>query len=389
MNHLLGTTTIANNGQVRFGFGAIAEIGDQLRTLGVQRPLVCSDKGLVDAGLVARLLRELPSGTAPWLFDGTPSNPTEVAVDSAAQRYRDGDCDGVIAFGGGSSLDLGKAVALRVTHDRPLEDYTTQNAGTTRIGPVAPLIAIPTTAGTGSEVARATVLILRNGRKRIIASPHLVPRYSILDPEFTMAMPALLTAATAMDAVTHCIEAVLSPLINPPAEAIGLDGLERAIGQGALLRAVADGNDRDARWTMMLVSTEGAMAFSKGLGAVHAMSHACGSVRALNLHHGTLNAVLLPPVLRHNRGHCAGKYARIASAMGLPADSDLAAAITSLNARLGLPSGLAAMGITAQMVPALALHAVDDMCTSTNPVPLDQTAYEALFMTALEQGPHD
>lgn len=385
----IGTTTITNNAQSRFGYGALSEIGNALPGLSIERPMVCSDQGLREAGLIDRLLSELPSGMEATVFDRTPPNPSEGAVNEAAALYREQGCDGVIALGGGSSIDLGKAVALRATHDGPLENFTVHKGGLQKIGPVAPLIAIPTTAGTGSEVARASVVILENGEKRVIASPHLIPRLSILDPELTLSLPPYLTAATGMDAVTHCIEAVISPTVNPPAEAIGLDGIERALGasstgEGALLRAVADGGDRDARWTMMLVSTEGAMAFSKGLGAVHAMSHACGKDQELKLHHGTLNAVLLPPVLRFNREHAQEKYPRIARAMGLAPDADLASTIAGLNAKLGLPDGLASMGITHDMIPDLAAHAEHDMCTATNPAPLDRAGYERLFDMALE-----
>ncbi len=379
----LGTTSIANNGRVCFGFGALAEIADGMGEFNLRRPLVCSDPGLRRAGLLQRLLDALPGDAAVSVYADTPANPTEAAVNDAAAHYRAQQCDGVIAFGGGSSLDLGKAVALRATHRGPLEIFATHRGGAGKIGEVAPLIAVPTTAGTGSEVARACVLILDNGEKRIIASPRLVPRLSILDPDLTLGLPPLLTAATGMDAVTHCIEAVLSPVVNPPAEAIALDGIERAVAAGNLLRAVAKGDDREARWNMLLVSTEGAMAFSKGLGAVHAMSHACGKNRRLALHHGTLNAVLLPPVLAFNRDHAGRKYPRIARAMGLAPEADLAAAVAGLNARLGLPRGLAALGVRAEMIPDLAAHAADDLCAATNPVVLDQRGYRRLFSLAL------
>ena len=379
----IGTTTITNNAQSRFGFGALSGICDALSGLGIKRPLICSDKGLRDVGLIDRLLDELPGSMPATVFDATPPNPTESAINDASYLYQDCNCDGVITIGGGASIDLGKAVALRTTHSEPLQSYITQNRGTEKISNVAPIVAIPTTAGTGSEVARASVVILDNGEKRVITSPMLIPRLSILDPELTLSLPPYLTAATGMDAVTHCIEAVISPIVNPPAEAIGLDGIERALGNGALQSAVSNGSDRDARWTMMLVSTEGAMAFSKGLGAVHAMSHACGKDLDLKLHHGTLNAVLLPSVLRYNYEYARDKYPKIARAMGLPPDADLATAITVLNAELGLPDGLGAMGISADMVLDLATHAVDDMCTATNPAPLDKAGYVRLFEMAL------
>jgi 4-hydroxybutyrate dehydrogenase len=377
-----GSLTISNNAPSRFGFGALAGISADLTALNIQKALICTDKGIIAAGALDKLLGHLAAAETV-IFDGTPANPSESAARLATALFKSASCDGVIAFGGGSSLDLGKAVALLATHDGALVDYTTQNNGAARIGAVAPLIAIPTTAGTGSEFARACVLILDNGDKRIIASPNLIPKLAILDPDLTLGLPPLLTAATGMDAVTHCIEAVLSPVENPAAEAIGLAGLHRALGDGALMAAVANGNDRNARYVMLQVSTLGAMAFSKGLGAVHAMSHACGKDQSLHLHHGTLNAVLLPPVLRFNRAAAPDKYRAIALALGVSADTDLATYIETLNHALGLPAGLSSMGITSAMIPDLAAHAAVDMCSATNPVPLDSTGYEALFAVAL------
>ena len=335
------------------------------------------------SGLLNRLTETLPREVHTTIFDETPSNPDEMAVVAATGLYQDNDCDGVIAFGGGSSLDLGKAVALMATHDGKLSNYTTHQADAAPIGRVAPLIAIPTTAGTGSEVARASVIILNSGEKRIVSSSNLIPKLAILDPELTLSLPPILTAATGMDAVTHCIEAICSPVDNPNAEAIGLDGLARSIGTGALLRAVADGTDREARADMMKASTQGAMAFSKGLGAVHAMSHACGKDQTLKLHHGMLNAVLLPPVLRYNRGVASEKYQRISQVMRLPEGQDLASAIEDLNSQLGLPESLAQMGITSAMISDLASHAETDMCSATNPLPMDRHRYAELFEKAL------
>ena len=379
----LGTATVSNTTQTRFGFGALDGLGDVLKKTGVKRPLLCTDQGLVAAGIIDTVRGRIPNDVSVAVFDGTPANPTEAAVNAAAEAYRNGDCDGIIGVGGGSSLDLAKAVAVRVCHDGDLIDYTVGKGGTRRIEPVMPLIAIPTTAGTGSEVSRAAIIIVESGDKLIVGSPHLVPTVSICDPELTMGLPAGLTAATGMDAVTHCIEAVMSPVVNPPAEAIGIDGLERSLGQGHLERAVADGGDRDARWNMMMVSTEGAMAFSKGLGCVHSMSHACGADQDLRLHHGTLNAVTLPAVLRFCHGHIGDKGDRLRRAMGLADGADLADAIQDLNRRLDLPAGLAALGITEEMVPGLVRHSVADNCTQTSPRPADEAAFEGLFADAM------
>ena len=377
----LGTVTIAINAPSVFGLGAISHLSSALRGLGISRPLICTDAGIIACGLIEQVLSEIPP--FPIIFSDTPQNPDERAVCAATARYKAESCDGVIAFGGGSSLDLGKAVALCATHNGSLESFTNDVGGVAVIGEVAPLIAIPTTAGTGSEVARASVLILNTGEKRIVASPHLIPKFAILDPELTLGLPPLLTGATGMDAVTHCIEAICSPVENPNAEAIGVDGLERALGRGALLAAVADGTNRQARSDMLLASTQGAMAFSKGLGAVHAMSHACGKDQTLNLHHGTLNAVLLPAVIQFNTGSAGHKYSKITKAMGLAENADLADAIVRLNFKLGLPSSLSSMGITTDMIPDMAVHCMNDMCTATNPTAMTRDSYASLFKQVL------
>ena len=368
---------------IRFDHGACQQLATVLARHGISRPLICTDRGLVDLGMVDALTAQVGNEAAPTVFDGTPENPTQAAVEDAVARYREADCDGVVAFGGGSSMDLAKAVALAVTHEGDLLEFTAGLGGTSKIGPVAPLVAIPTTAGTGSEVSSGAVIIMHNGEKLILASRHLVPRTAICDPSLTLGLPPRLTAATGMDAMTHCVEALLSPQINPPAEAVACDGVERGVRDGHLLRAVRDGSDEDARWHMMMAATEGAMAFSKGLGSVHSMSHACGADQALRLHHGTLNAVLLPTVLDFNRDHVGEKYERLNAAMGRTPGSDPAELIRQLNAELGLPANLGEMGVQSAAVPELAAHAVKDVCTFTNPRPCSVSDYEKLFEVAL------
>ncbi len=368
--------------KIQFDFGAIALLPEELAALGIARPLVATDKGIVACGLLARLAAVLPADTEATVFDATPANPTEAAVRAALSLYREADCDGLIALGGGSSIDLAKAVALLVEHPAPLAQYAMVEGGVARITPaVAPLIAIPTTAGTGSEVGRGALITLADGRKLGLVSPHLIPKVAICDPELTLGLPPLLTAATGMDALAHCLETFLSPRVNPPAEAIALDGLGRAARH--LERALADGGDREARWQMMMASMEGAMAFQKGLGAVHAMSHPMGALREPSLHHGTLNAVVLPAVLRFNEGHVGDKYARLRQVMNLSEGADLAEAIADLNARLGLPAGLAEMGLPADSIPGLAVAATRDHCAETNPRPASAADYEALFREAM------
>lgn len=362
-----------------FDFGALKRLPRALATLAIKRPLVATDRGLVDAGILAKVKAAI--GAPVTVFDATPENPTEAAVMEAVDLYRDGKCDGIVAVGGGSPIDLGKAVALMVKSDKPLLDYAGVSRG--KVEDVAPLIAVPTTAGTGSEVSVGILIIVADGRKLTFIADQFIPKIAICDPELTIGLPPRLTAATGMDAVTHCIEAVLSPAVNPPAEAVGLDGLERAIGDGNLVRAVADGSDREARWQMMMAATEGAMAFIKGLGAVHAMSHSAGRLGGLSLHHGTLNAVILPGMLRFNQEAAGAKYARIRRAMGLGPDADLAAAVEDINRRIGLPATLGALGVTPAHIPELVEHAVADIAGATNARPVTSVDYSRLFAQAI------
>ncbi len=363
-------------------FGARNMLADTLKQLGITRPMIVTDKGIVAAGILDKAREAMGNAFSPEVFDGTPENPTEDATLAALKQYKETGCDGIVSLGGGSSMDLAKGLALLATHDGDLTKFAAVEGGGALIGDTAPHIAMPTTAGTGSEVSVGSVIITNDGRKLIFASPNLLPKVALCDPELTLGLPARLTAATGMDAVTHCIEAVISPIDNPPAEAVGLDGLRRAVKLGFLERAFADGQDRDARYNMMMAASEGAMAFIKGLGAVHSMSHACGRVKELKLHHGTLNAVILPTILRYNADHVGDKYDRIRDAMGLPANADLADEIEALNARLGMPKNLGEMGVTMQ-TPGIVENALSDVCTFTNPRPLDQADYEKLFEQAI------
>jgi alcohol dehydrogenase class IV len=363
---------------IDFDFGALARLGEHLGRLGISRPLVVTDGGVVAAGLAARVEGALPAGVHAARFAETPENPTEAAVRKGAADYELHSADGIVAVGGGSSMDLAKAVALSVTHRGPLAQYAMVEGGLTRItAAVAPVIAIPTTAGTGSEVGRGAVIIMADGRKLGLISPHLIPKVALCDPELTLTLPARLTAATGMDAVAHCIETFLSPTVNPPADGIALDGLSRAIGW--LETAVRDGANREARWHMLMAAVEGALAFQKGLGAVHALSHPLGALPGLRLHHGTLNAVFLPVVLRFNAAHVGDKMRRLAQAMGLAAGADVAGFVRDLNRRIGLPDGLAAMGVPRDVLPAVAEAATHDHCHATNPRRASVADYVALL----------
>lgn len=366
-----------------FDNGACTKLAKTLKQCRIERPLLCTDIGLVKIGLVDDIKGFLDNHTEVTLFDGTPENPTQIAVEHAAKLYQEMNCDGIITLGGGSSMDLGKAVALAVSHQGELSEYTAGLKGAKKIGKVAPIIAIPTTSGTGSEISTGAVIIMRNGEKLILASRELIPIIAICDPLLTLSLPARLTAATGMDAMTHCIEALLSNQINPPAEAVACDGIQRGIRDGHLSRAVKDGKDENARWNMMMASLEGAMAFSKGLGAVHSMSHACGADQSLKLHHGTLNAVILPTILDFNRDHVGNKYERLNTALGNKTNSNPSEFIRKLNSELKLPANLAEMGVKSDSIPALARHAVKDICTFTNPRPCRLEDYIQLFETAM------
>ncbi len=351
---------------VQLDHGAIKLLGAELHRLSIRRPLIVTDKGIRAAGILDKVLESLGDTVAFSIYEDTPPNPTEAAVVAATKMFVGSECDGIIAIGGGSSIDLGKATALLATHPDPLQTYAAVEGGASRISEsVAPLVAIPTTAGTGSEVGRGSVIVMNSGRKLGLLSPFLLPKVAICDPDLTLGLPPMLTAATGMDAIAHCIETFLAPAINPPAEAIALDGLRR--GMGNIEKATRDGSDRDARWNMMVAAMEGALAFQKGLGAVHALSHPLGAVPGVSLHHGTLNAVLLPAVLRFNKSATESKQAALVQAMGLEVGADPAEHIELLNTRIGMPRGLDAMGVPRSVLADIATAAMKDHCHATNP----------------------
>lgn len=349
-------------------FGALAQLRAECERVGITRPLIVTDAGVKAVGLLDRAVAALP-GLPCAVFDQTPSNPTETAVRAAVEVYRQSDCNGLIALGGGSAIDCAKGVAIASTHEGPLKTYATIEGGSPRItARVPPLIAVPTTAGTGSEVARGAIVIVDDGRKLGFHSWHLVPRTALLDPELTLGLPPLLTAATGMDAIAHCMETFMAPPFNPPADGIALDGLQR--GWAHIERATNNGQDREARLNMMSASMQGAMAFQKGLGCVHSLSHSLGGVNP-RLHHGTLNAVFLPAVIRFNAEAESMKkdnrLQRMAHAMGLASGSDVPEAVKDMSARLGLPAGLTAMGVTPDLFDRVIEGALADHCHKTNP----------------------
>ncbi|MEC7154854.1 MAG: iron-containing alcohol dehydrogenase, partial [Pseudomonadota bacterium] len=353
----------------------------ELGKAGITRMFIATDAGVRAAGLVDKVTDALEDDLPISIFDETPGNPTEAAVTKAFEQYTSDGCDGVLAIGGGSAMDLGKAVALLAGSGGPLAQYDPLAGGGQLVKAVAPILAVPTTAGTGSEVSVGFVIIMDDGRKLTFASPLFIPRAAICDPELTLGLPDTMTAATGMDAITHCIEAFLTPGINPPADGVALDGLWR--GWRHLPEAVKNGQDREARWQMMMCSTEGALSFIKGLGAVHAMSHAAGRIARLNLHHGTLNAVFLPAVLRFNAPECGDKYERLRLAIGLAPGADLADAVAAMNADIGLPAGLGAMGVEEDDIPELIAFAQKDLSARTNPRQASADDFEMMIRQSL------
>ena len=370
--------------QVQFEFGAIQLLRQECERVGITRPLIVTDPGVKAAGILQKALDALP-GMAVTVFDQTPSNPTEAAVMAAAALYKSSGCDGLIAVGGGSAIDCAKGVAIAATHEGPLTTYATIEGGSPKITErTAPLIAVPTTSGTGSEVARGAIIIVDDHRKLGFHSWHLVPKTAICDPELTLGLPAHLTAATGMDAIAHCMETFMSAAFNPPADGIALDGLER--GWAHIERATRDGSDREARLNMMSASMQGAMAFQKGLGCVHSLSHSLGGVDP-RLHHGMLNAMFLPAVVRFNSGaesvQKEHRLERMARAMSLRSGSEIPDAIKAMNARLGLAPGLAALGVRPEQFSKIIEGALADHCHKTNPRLASVQDYEKMLEASM------
>jgi len=370
--------------QIQFEFGAVKLLKQECERVGITRPLIVTDAGVKAAGVLQKALDALP-GMPVMVFDQTPSNPTEAAVHAAAAMYKANGCDGLIAVGGGSAIDCAKGVAIAATHEGPLTTYATIEGGSLKITDrAAPLIAVPTTSGTGSEVARGAIIIVDDHRKLGFHSWNLVPRAAICDPELTLGLPARLTAATGMDAIAHCMETFMSAAFNPPADGIALDGLER--GWASIERATSNGSDREARFNLMSASMQGAMAFQKGLGAVHSLSHSLGGVDP-RLHHGTLNAMFLPAVVKFNaQAESVQKdrrLERMAHAMGLASAGDIPEAIKDMNARLGLPTGLGAMGVESGWFDKIITGAMADHCHKTNPRVATEGEYREILAQSM------
>lgn len=370
--------------QIQFDFGAIQLLRQECERVGISRPLVVTDQGVKAAGVLQKALDAL-GGMPHAVFDQTPSNPTEAAVRAAAAIYKAQGCDGLVAVGGGSAIDCAKGVAIAATHEGPLTHYATIEGGSPRItDKVAPLIAVPTTSGTGSEVARGAIIIVDDHRKLGFHSWHIVPKAAICDPELTFGLPAKLTAATGMDAIAHCMETFMSTAFNPPADGIALEGLQR--GWSAIERATRDGGDREARRDLMSASMQGAMAFQKGLGCVHSLSHSLGGVDP-RLHHGTLNAVFLPAVVRFNAGapqvQKERRLERMATAMGLASPDEIPDAVRTMTERLGLPARLGELGVQREWFDKIIDGAMADHCHKTNPREASREDYRVMLESSM------
>ncbi len=374
--------------RILIDFGALSELHQECLQLGIERPLVVTDAGIRSLGILSQLLSGIEDLDVA-VFDQTPSNPHESAVLAARDLFLKHKADGIIALGGGSSIDCAKGVAIMASHAGELKTYATIEGGSSKITDQVPkIIAIPTTAGTGSEVARGAILIVADGRKLGFHSWNLMPKLAILDPLLTLSLPPVLTAATGMDAIAHCMETFMSSAFNPPADGIALDGLER--GWRNLEKAVLNGDNKDARLQMMSASMQGAMAFQKGLGCVHSLSHSLGGINP-RLHHGTLNALFLPSVVQFNQMdptlQSQNKMQRMAYAMGLghPANAgqEIAMAIKDMCERLGLPKGLKDYGVHNQQFDAIISGALKDHCHLTNPVVASAEDYKDILLHSL------
>lgn len=363
--------------RIWFGNGARARLGDELARQSVRRPLLLSDHGLAASGLLDLVRSHLPDGFVEHL-DVTP-NPTEDAVAAAVKTYRQHRCDGVVAVGGGSVLDCGKAIAVAVTHAEPLAAFSAETPGAVPIREIAPVIAVPTTAGTGSEVGRGAGITLRSGRKAVYLSPHLIPRAAVCDPELTHGLPPSLTAGTGIDAFSHALEAYTAAAVNPPADAVALDALERL--RRHLPRAVADGSDREARWHVMMGAVEAAMTTWKGLGTAHALAM---PLDRWGVHHGTAIGLLLPhtvgpavAALDEERQH------RLATALGCaPAPDMISRAVADLVGSLNLPRSLAGFGVGTADLEAIADEALRTAFHHSAPVTLTRTDYLEMLRNA-------
>ncbi len=365
---------------IKFGAGRILELAAQCKAVGISAPLLVTDRALASLPITAQALDVLEgAGLGRAIFSGVDANPTETNMHAGLKMYRTGRHDGVVAFGGGSALDLGKMIALMV--DQPVSVWDLEDVGDwwTRANPdtIAPIIAVPTTAGTGSEVGRAGVLTdSATHRKKIIFPPKLMPVVTICDPDLTIGMPAFITAGTGMDALAHCLEAYCSPHYHPMSHGIALEGMRLVLEN--LPRVYDTPDDLEARANMMSAAAMGAVAFQKGLGAIHALSHPIGAL--YNTHHGTTNAVVMPMVLEFNRPAIEDRMVRAAAYLGIAGGFDgVYAQGMALRARFAIPANLTALGVESGQLDSLTEMALLDPSCGGNPVELTRENTRALF----------
>ncbi|MEL6436044.1 MAG: iron-containing alcohol dehydrogenase [Pseudomonadota bacterium] len=369
---------------VRFGAGRIAEIADACAAAGIIKPLLVTDRGLASMDITSRTLAFLKdAGLDVGVFADVDPNPSDKNAEDGVRAYRGGGYDGVVAFGGGSALDLGKVIAFWAGQTRPLWDFEDIGDWWTRADPdaIAPIVAVPTTAGTGSEVGRAGVITNSDSHeKKIIFHPKMLPAIVICDPELTVGMPKHVTAGTGLDAFAHCLEAYSSPHYHPMSQGIALEGMR--LVKDFLPRAYADGTDLEARAHLMSAAAMGATAFQKGLGAIHALSHPIGAHH--QTHHGTTNAVFMPPVLQFNADAIRGRFGAVAAYLGIEGGFDgFCAFVDAFNDQLGIPKTLAGLGVKNPELDVLTEAALHDPSVGGNPVEMTKENTRALFEAVL------
>ena len=369
---------------IKFGAGRIAELADACVQAGIKRPLLVTDRGLAALPVTAQTLDIMEgAGLGRALFADVDPNPTEANLAAGVSAYKNGGHDGVIAFGGGSGLDLGKMVAFMAGQTRPVWDFEDIGDWWTRADAdaIAPIVAVPTTAGTGSEVGRASVVTnAETQEKKIIFHPKVLPSVVICDPELTVGMPPATTAGTGLDAFAHCVEAFSSPHYHPMSQGIAVEGMKLVIDN--LQKAYADGTDITARANMMSAAAMGATAFQKGLGAIHALSHPIGAMH--HTHHGTTNAVCMPAVLQLNRPEITARFDQVASYLGIDGGFDgFCAFVDDFNASLGIPKRMSDLGVTNPDMDRLIAGALKDPSCGGNPIELNEANVRALLEAVL------
>ena len=371
---------------IKVGPGRISELAELCKSMGIQAPLLITDPGLASLPMVQAVVDDLhKSGLECGLFSNIQANPTGQNVDDGTAYYLEHKHDGVVAFGGGSALDAGKAVALMVGQDKPIWDFEDVGDNWLRVNVkgMAPVVAVPTTAGTGSEVGRASVITdQENHIKKIIFHPNMLPGQVILDPELTVGLPPSITAATGMDALSHNLEALCSPFYHPMATGIAVEGIR--LVQEYLPRAVANGTDIEARTQMLVCSSMGATAFQKGLGAMHALAHPLGAL--YNAHHGMLNAILMPYMLQENRSEIEQRIERLTQYMGLEESgfTGFMNWVLNLREQLAIPHTLAGIDIDDSRAEKVGKMAVEDPSSGGNPISFSAGEYQQIFINAVK-----